>query len=533
VSSIFYLSACDDSSMTAPSEQESAQVPESSKAGQYDALFEQAAEEFSVPASLLKAIAATETQFHMVEGKEEFKGRPAAYGLMALRGERLDRGAKLADVSLKEARTEPLANIRAAAALLREEGQKKGVEGAEALDAWAGAVAQFSGIDNEEAQAGYVHRGVYDVLNEGLVAEKNGNVVATIEPVKTEADFPKPKGQPQERLQGEAQKNGAKTQSYDYGPAIWRGPSPNQSGRVGGSAGDVNMIVIHTCEGNYSGCWSWLNDSRSGASAHYVVSRYGSEITQLVREYRGSWHIAADYNCNKNNGVDCYKNGYNSRQFSVGIEHAGYVSQNYPAGQVDASAKMSCNISQDQGVPRDRNHIWGHERMQPWNRNDPGPNWPWATYMNKVRSYCGDGGGGNGRIIVDSNDNNNGSNADHVPPQSWSTGSYGDYYGTGYYYHFAEASSDAVTFRFYLEEAERKTVYAWWTQGSNRTSAAPYIAYNSNGQKLGTIYENQQANGGQWNGVGTWNFTAGWNEIRVSHWTGAEGAVIADAVMVE
>jgi hypothetical protein len=140
---------------------------------------------------------------------------------------------------------------------------------------------------------------------------------------------------------------------------------------------------------------------------------------------------------------------------------------------------------------------------------------------------------GNGRIIIDSNDNNNGANADHVPPADWNVGSYGSYYGTGYYWHAAEASSDAVTFRFYLESAERKTVYAWWTGGSNRTSAAPYIAYNSNGTKLGTIYENQRANGGQWNGVGTWNFTAGWNEIKVSHWTGAEGMVVADAVMVE
>jgi subtilisin family serine protease len=142
-------------------------------------------------------------------------------------------------------------------------------------------------------------------------------------------------------------------------------------------------------------------------------------------------------------------------------------------------------------------------------------------------------GGGNGRIIIDSNDNNNGANADHVPPADWNVGSYGSYYGTGYYWHAAEASSDAVTFRFYLESAERKTVYAWWTQGSNRTSAAPHIAYNSNGQKLGTIYEDQRANGGQWNGVGTWNFTAGWNEVKVSHWTGAQGMVVADAIMVE
>ncbi len=143
------------------------------------------------------------------------------------------------------------------------------------------------------------------------------------------------------------------------------------------------------------------------------------------------------------------------------------------------------------------------------------------------------GGDGNGRIIIDSNDNNNGSNADVVPPESWNTGSYGDYYGTGYYWHQDESTSDPVTFRFYLETAQRKTVYAWWTEGDNRNPKAPYIAYDSNGDKLGVIYEDQRYNGGQWDGVGTWDFTAGWNEVKVSHWTSGEGVIIADAVMVE
>ena len=76
--------------------------------------------------------------------------------------------------------------------------------------------------------------------------------------------------------------------SADYGPAIWR-PSPNYNARPSGYT--PSMVIIHSCEGNYAGCWGWLANSQSGASAHYVVHESGSEITQLVRESHRAWHI--------------------------------------------------------------------------------------------------------------------------------------------------------------------------------------------------------------------------------------------------
>src|SRR5688500_5013247 len=82
------------------------------------AAFAKAGADFGVPANLLRAISDTEARWEMVQGEVEFEGMPAAYGLMALRGEKLSEGARLAGVSEEAVRTQPEANIRAAAALL-------------------------------------------------------------------------------------------------------------------------------------------------------------------------------------------------------------------------------------------------------------------------------------------------------------------------------------------------------------------------------------------------------------------------------
>src|SRR6266571_8377453 len=87
-------------------------------ASPYDSAFAAAGAEFGVPASLLKAIGWVETRWQMVRGAEEFPGRAPAFGVMALRGAALERGAALAGVTVEAARHDPVANIRAAAALL-------------------------------------------------------------------------------------------------------------------------------------------------------------------------------------------------------------------------------------------------------------------------------------------------------------------------------------------------------------------------------------------------------------------------------
>jgi hypothetical protein len=75
-------------------------------------------------------------------------------------------------------------------------------------------------------------------------------------------------------------------------------------------------------------------------------------------------------------------------------------------------------------------------------------------------------------------------------------------------------------------------VDAWWTDLSNRSTTAPYIAYNASGTEVGRASANQQVNGGKWNTLGTWSFTAGWNKIILSRWTTEGYFVVADAVRI-
>lgn len=510
---LLFLSACDDA--VGPD------MPGGTRAVQQttlDARFAAAAAEFDVPVELLKAIGYTETRWEMVKGEEEFEGMPPAFGIMALRGERLAKGAALARVSEAQVRTDAAANLRAAAALLSDYAREAGIERS-SLDAWAPVAARYSGIELEAGKAQYVQAGVYATIEEGAVVRApGGQIVASLTPTPTRIDAP---------LYSLA---GVQAPSaVDFPGAIWR-PSPNYNARPSGSIGDVGMIIIHTCEGAYSGCWSWLTNSAAGTSAHYVVNESGSEVSQLVAESNRAWHIGATYDCTLNSSTECWRNGYSSNHFTVGIEHGGFASQSsFPTGQINKSAQLSCDITQGHGIPRDVYHIVAHGKLQPYNRTDPGPNWPWSTYIAKIREYCGDS-----QIIVDNNNaNNNASVASFSASANWAgTSATAGYYGSNYVYANTAAVSDAATFSFYLATGGSKTIDAWWTSGTNRSTTAPFIISNASGTQLATVSKNQQTGGGQWNTLGTYTFTAGWNTVKLSRWTTAGSVVIADAIRV-
>jgi hypothetical protein len=137
-------------------------------------------------------------------------------------------------------------------------------------------------------------------------------------------------------------------------------------------------------------------------------------------------------------------------------------------------------------------------------------------------------------IIVDSNATRNDPAVGKISvSSSWTgTAATAGYYGTGYYYASVAAVSDAADFWFYLPEAGTRTVDAWWTAGSNRSTQAPFIAENAAGVKLGTVLANQQVNGAKWNTLGTFAFTKGWNRVRLSRWASNGQVVIADAVRI-
>ncbi|MBL8913064.1 MAG: N-acetylmuramoyl-L-alanine amidase [Archangium sp.] len=490
----------------------------------YDADFQAAGEEFDVPPALLKALSWSLTRYEMVTGEGEFEGGRVSIGLMGLSAEAVTEGALLAHVSEDQVRTEAKANIRAAAAVLSARATVAGVERAKLLS-WSTVIGDYAGLDDLEARAAFLRGEVYTALELGVGAPGD----ALSEDARAEV---------QGALGEYADVQQGLTRAPDFGSGVWR-PSPNFNSRGGERP---KFVVIHTCEGAYSGCWGWLTNTRAGASAHYVVNSTGSEISQLVRESDRAWHIAAEYQCSRNGNQMCGLNGASSNTHSVGIEHAGFASQSsWPAGQIDASARLVCNITKDWGIARDRFHIVGHGQLQPWNRTDPGANWPWTSYLQKINAACGTTPNPNPNpnptpteVIIDSNNANNNQAKGYIQVSAnWkSSTNVAGYYGSGYWHAPTASVSDGAAFFFKVDTAGARTIDAWWTAASDRSTGATFVAFNAQGDRIGEGTVNQTINGGKWNQVGRFNFTVGWNKIVLSRWQAPGKVVIADAVRI-
>ena len=336
----------------------------------YDLLFDDAAREFGVPASLLRSISYVETRWQMVHGVEEFAGQPAAHGLMALRGDRLSQAARLSGAAEEVVRTDAAANVRAAAALLRSYADSMGVSGDDPAS-WGPVAAAYSGIAAQAGQQSYV-RDVEAVQGGQRSQPSTPSAASTAADCATTTPTPTP----------------TPPSPTDQPGAVWR-TSPNYNSRMAGDGGIVRMVIIHSCEGAYSGCWSWLTNTVSEVSAHYVVREDGAEISELVREASRAWHIGATYDASLNAGYEPQLQGVQSNHFTIGVEHGGYASQTvWPIEQIDASARLVCEITKRWQIPRDRQHIVSHAQLQPYNRTDPGQNWPWDDYMARINRYC-------------------------------------------------------------------------------------------------------------------------------------------------
>jgi len=114
---------------------------------------------------------------------------------------------------------------------------------------------------------------------------------------------------------------------------------------------------------------------------------------------------------------------------------------------------------------------------------------------------------------------------------SWSVGtSATDKYGPDYRFRGTGAVSDPATWNWTAPQAGNYEIYAWWSQGSNRSATAPYVISRSGGSS--TVYRNQQSGGGSWQSLGTFAINAGANSVMLSCWTTAGYVVIADAIKI-
>ncbi|HEV8263836.1 MAG TPA: N-acetylmuramoyl-L-alanine amidase [Gemmatimonadales bacterium] len=461
----------------------------------FDSAFAAAGAEFRVPPKVLKAIAWVETRWQMVEGREEFAGQAPAFGVMALRGAALERAARLAGVSADRARHDPGANVRAAAALLDAYAAEAAIDRSR-MEQWSAVVVRYSGVELPAGRTAYL----------GAIDRALG---LALRAAPAPAACP-PEGAP------------------DYPSAAWR-PSPNFDQRAADSTGAMHLLIIHTCESNYASCWSWLVNPVSQVSAHYVVSEEGSEVSQLVLERDRAWHIAALYDCTLNRRHDCWLNDVQSNHFTVGVEHAGFVSQDsFPSSQLDASAGLVCDVTRDRGIPRDWQHIVGHGQLQPANRTDPGPNWPWIPYVHRVQARCGE------VVVDDSAAYNDGAVAAVAVPAAWpASDSTPDYYGGGYRWApTAPGATDGAAFSFQLAAPGTRTIDARWTSGTNRSPRATYLVITATGDTLPPVQMDQTVGGGRWHTLGMWAFPAGWSRVVLSRQDASGSVVVADAVRV-
>jgi len=143
-------------------------------------------------------------------------------------------------------------------------------------------------------------------------------------------------------------------------------------------------------------------------------------------------------------------------------------------------------------------------------------------------------GGGATELIVDSDNASNDAakaRVEYVGTWTSSTATPG-YHATDYRWAATEPTSAPATFWFYLPAAAARTIDAWWVAGTNRSTAATFVIQDASGAEVGRVARDQQTAGSQWNALGTFALTAGWNRVVLSRWQATGSVVIADAIRV-
>jgi GH43 family beta-xylosidase len=114
---------------------------------------------------------------------------------------------------------------------------------------------------------------------------------------------------------------------------------------------------------------------------------------------------------------------------------------------------------------------------------------------------------------------------------NWSTGTTStNKFGLNYRFSAQGSGMNYVQYIPDIPTAGLYQVFAWYPQGMNRTTNAPYVIHYNGGSQ--TVYLNQQSNGGQWNLLGQFNFAVGTNaDVKVTDaLPDSPKVVLADAV---
>ncbi|MGH3148349.1 MAG: N-acetylmuramoyl-L-alanine amidase [Rubrobacter sp.] len=318
--------------------------------------FGRASWEYGVPRDLLLAMGFVNTLWEMPPPsasdyeRGDLSGR-GAYGIMQLVQnpwtDTLGRASSLTGLSEELLKTSRPANIRGGAALLAS---MQGPEKPSGPDGWQEAVAEYGGDVLYAVQ-------VYETLGTG-----SSLTIST-----------------GERLELASREDIEVPQVYtaqstpDYKRAKWR---PAHQGNYTNAnrerSQNINRIVVHIAQGSYAGTLSWFKNRHANVSAHYVLSR-GGKVAQCVRDADIAWH-SGNWKWNKH---------------SIGIEHEGYAGRRgaWSDAMYHASARLAAHLSRRHGIPVDRHHIAGHNRVPGSTHRCPGPHFNHERYRRLIRRY--------------------------------------------------------------------------------------------------------------------------------------------------
>jgi parallel beta-helix repeat protein len=106
-------------------------------------------------------------------------------------------------------------------------------------------------------------------------------------------------------------------------------------------------------------------------------------------------------------------------------------------------------------------------------------------------------------------------------------------YGNDVRYHSEGDGTGTATWTPVISEDGDYNVYAWWIEGSQRATNAPYTIYYNGGSETVRINQKEPGSGGKWNYLGTYPFAAGTSGyVVLSDGPDANGVVLADAIMI-
>ena len=131
----------------------------------------------------------------------------------------------------------------------------------------------------------------------------------------------------------------------------------------------VQLVVIHVTQETFADTIAHLPGPGPRRCPRTTWSAPPTAIAQCVREHDIAWH-AGNWD-------------YNTR--SIGIEHEGWVDQPsyFTDALYDTPRRSPRRSATKYGIPKDRNHIIGHNEVPGADHTDPGP-WDWVRYIRLV-----------------------------------------------------------------------------------------------------------------------------------------------------